>query len=233
VRRAATVLIAEDDPDILALVARLVERAGHTVVRAADGQEALKQLYERRPDLVMLDIGMPKLDGWQVLARIREVSDVPVLMLTAESQEIDKVRGLREGADDFVSKPFGRQELAARVDALLRRSMRSGPAEAPPDVTRVGGLEVDHEQRQATVGGSALALTPLEFRMLATFARNPGVVLTGDRIVELVWGENSYTAPEQVKVLVGRLRRKLDAVDGAPAIETVRGFGYRMARAAG
>jgi DNA-binding response OmpR family regulator len=125
-RRPATILIAEDDPDILALVARLVERAGHTVVRAMDGQEALKQLYERRPDLVMLDIGMPKLDGWQVLARIREVSDVPVLMLTAESQEIDRVRGLREGADDFVSKPFGRQELAARVDALLRRSMRSG-----------------------------------------------------------------------------------------------------------
>ncbi|MDX6555688.1 MAG: hypothetical protein QOD86_1883 [Miltoncostaeaceae bacterium] len=231
-RRPATILIAEDDPDILALVARLVERAGHTVVRAMDGQEALKQLYERRPDLVMLDIGMPKLDGWQVLARIREVSDVPVLMLTAESQEIDRVRGLREGADDFVSKPFGRQELAARVDALLRRSMRSGPTEAPPDVTRVGGLEIDHEQRQATVGGSPLALTPLEFRLIAIFARNAGVVLTGGRIVDLVWG-NSYTSPEQVKVLVGRLRRKLDAVEGAPAIETVRGFGYRMAREAG
>ena len=231
-RRPATVLIAEDDPDILALVARLVERAGHVVVRAMDGQEALKQLFERRPDLVILDIGMPKLDGWQVLERIREVSDVPVLMLTAESQELDKVRGLRQGADDFVTKPFGRQELAARVDALLRRGLKAGPAEAPPDVTRLGALEIDHEQRQATVNSTALGLTPLEFRMLAVFARNPGVVLTGDRIVELVWGDN-YTAPEQVKVLVGRLRRKLEAVDGVPAIETVRGFGYRMAREGG
>ncbi len=231
-RRPATVLIAEDDPDILALVARLIERAGHNVIRATDGQEALKQLFDRRPDLVLLDVGMPKLNGWQVLERIREVSDVPVLMLTAESQEMDKVRGLREGADDFVSKPFGRQELAARVDALLRRSMRSGPVEAPPDVTRIGPLEIDHEQRQASVGSVPLTLTPLEFRMLATFARNPGIVLTGDRIVELVWGDN-YTASEQVKVLVGRLRRKLEAAEGAPAIETVRGFGYRLAREPG
>jgi DNA-binding response OmpR family regulator len=98
-------------------------------------------------------------------------------------------------------------------------------------VTRVGALEIDHEQRQATIGSTALGLTPLEFRMLAVFARNPGVVLTGDRIVELVWGDN-YTSPEQVKVLVGRLRRKLEAVEDAPSIETVRGFGYRMARGA-
>lgn len=228
-RHPATVLIAEDDPDILALVARLVERAGHNVIRAMDGQEALKQLFDRRPDLVMLDVGMPKLDGWQVLERIREVSDVPVLMLTAESQEVDKVRGLRQGADDFVTKPFSRQELAARVDALLRRSLRTGQVEAPPQMTRVGALEIDHEQRQARVGSVPLTLTPLEFRMLAVLARNPGIVLTGDRIVELVWGDN-YTAPEQVKVLVGRLRRKLEAADGAPPIETVRGFGYRLAR---
>jgi DNA-binding response OmpR family regulator len=223
---AATVLVADDDPDILALVGRLVERAGHTVVRARDGQEALKALFDRRPDLVVLDIGMPKLQGWQVLERIREVSDVPVLMLTAESDELDKVRGLREGADDFVTKPFGRQELAARIDALLRRSLR-GRAEALPDVTRVGALEVDHEQRQAAVAGTILKLTPLEFRLLAAFARNPNQVLSGDRIIELVW-QGEFTAPEQVKVLVGRLRRKLAAPGGAPEIESVRGFGYRF-----
>jgi DNA-binding response OmpR family regulator len=224
----ATVLVADDDPDILALVGRLVERSGHTVVRASDGQEAVKALFERRPDLVVLDIGMPKLHGWQVLERIREVSDVPVLMLTAESDELDKVRGLREGADDFVTKPFGRQELAARIDALLRRSLRTRTAAQPlPDVTRAGTLEVDHEQRRATIGDVELQLTPLEFRLLAAFARNPNQVLSGDRIIELVW-QGEYTAPEQVKVLMGRLRRKVSAAPGGPEIETVRGFGYRL-----
>ncbi|HVL95508.1 MAG TPA: response regulator transcription factor [Solirubrobacteraceae bacterium] len=225
---AATVLVADDDPDVLALVGRLVEGAGHRVVSAGDGQEALQAVFERRPDLVVLDIGMPKLHGWQVLERIREVSDVPVLMLTGHSDELDKVRGLREGADDFVTKPFGTQELAARIDALLRRSARSRDAARPRDVSRVGPLEIDHRQRQASVGGAALTLTPLEFRLLAAFARNPGEVLSGERIIELVW-HGEFTAPEQVKLLVGRLRRKLAGADGAPPIETVRGFGYRLA----
>ena len=231
-RRPATVLIAEDDPDILALVARLIERAGHNVIRATDGQEALKQLFDRRPDLVLLDVGMPKLNGWQVLERIREVSDVRCLMLTAESQEMDKVRGLREGADDFVSKPFGRQELAAPGRRAAAAQHAVGPRRGAPRRHQDRPARDRSRAAAGDVGSVPLTLTPLEFRMLATFARNPGIVLTGDRIVELVWGDN-YTAPEQVKVLVGRLRRKLERADGAPAIETVRGFGYRLAREPG
>ena len=227
----ATVLVADDDPDILALVAGLLERSGHAVVRARDGQEAVKALFERRPDLVVLDIGMPKLHGWQVLERIREVSDVPVLMLTAQGSEMDKVRGLRAGADDFVTKPFGRQELSARVDALLRRSATRKPGADMPDVTRLGTLEIDHEQRLARVGQDELALTPLEFRMLAAFAIHPRQILSNERIIDLVW-EDDFTASEQVKLLVGRLRRKLADAPGAPTIETVRGFGYRFVPAA-
>ena len=118
----STVLVADDSPEMLMTVAALLERAGHTVARAADGQEALRAVYERRPNLVLLDVEMPGLDGWQVLDRIRDLSDVPVMMLTAEGNETDKVRGLRGGADDYVTKPFGGGELVARVEALPRRS---------------------------------------------------------------------------------------------------------------
>ena len=222
-----TILVADDDPDILTLVATLLEREGHVVVRAEDGQQAVKCLFERRPDLVILDVDMPRLDGWQVLDRIREVSSVPVIMLTAQSGELEKVRGLRGGADDYVTKPFGRQELAARVDAALRRSAASGEAEAPPDVTQVGTLAIDHEQRLASIDGEELGLTPLEFRLLAVFARNPRQILSNDRIIDLVW-DDDYTAAEQVKLLVGRLRKKIADNPGAPEIETVRGFGYRL-----
>lgn len=227
---ASKILVADDDPDLLHLVATLLERAGHEVVRSADGQEAMRAVYERRPDLVVLDIGMPGLDGWQVLERIREVSDVPVLVLTAESDELDKVRGLRAGADDFVTKPFGRQELLARVEAVLRRGRRgAGRAGGTQDVdvTQHGPLSVDHVQRVARVGDRELRVTPLEFRLLAVFARNPRQVLSGEQIVEQVWGD-PYVATEQVKLLVGRLRRKVVPPLDAGAIETVRGFGYRF-----
>jgi DNA-binding response OmpR family regulator len=222
-----TILVADDDPDILMLVATMLEREGHVVVRAEDGQAAVKCLFERRPDLVILDIDMPRLDGWQVLERIREVSSVPVIMLTAQGGELDKVRGLRGGADDYVTKPFGRQELAARVDAALRRGAAATEAAAPPDVTQVGTLTIDHEQRLASIGGEELNLTPLEFRLLAVFARNPRQILSNDRIIDLVW-DDDYTATEQVKLLVGRLRKKIAGQPGAPEIETVRGFGYRL-----
>jgi DNA-binding response OmpR family regulator len=228
---AATVLVADDDPDVLNLVATLLERAGHHVARAKDGSEAIKAVYGRRPDAVVLDISMPGLDGWQVLERIREVSEVPVLMLTAESDELDKVRGLRSGADDFVTKPFGRQELLARVEALLRRSRGRAGADREVDVSEHGALRVDHQQRLATVAGEELKLTPLEFRLLAAFARNPRQVLSGDQIVDLVW-DDPFTAQDQVKLLVGRLRKKLGGPE-AGEIETVRGFGYRFTPPAG
>ena len=223
----ATVLVADDDPDILRLVTRLLEGFGHTVVQAADGQAALKGVFDRKPDLVVLDIGMPKMGGWQVLERIREVSDVPVLMLTAQGDELDKVRGLRSGADDFVTKPFGRQELVARVDALLRRRALSAGSAPDADVYIDSALTVDHTQRLAQAGDVELRLTPLEFRLLAVLVRNAGQLLSGQQLVELVWGDH-FASADQVKLLVGRLRRKLAEQPGGPEIETVRGFGYRF-----
>jgi DNA-binding response OmpR family regulator len=223
--RAPPILIADDDADVRRLIAGLLARAGHSVLEAADGREALRLLYARRPGLVVLDVTMPALDGWQVLERIREVSDVPVLMLTASGEELNRVRGLRAGADDYVPKPFGRQELLARVEALLRRAGgRSEVAEAYRD----DFVEVDFEQRRVRVRGDPVSLTPLEFRLLGAFVRHPGQLLSRDQLLELAWGDPSTRSGDEVKLYVAYLRRKLDAVAGAGStIETVRGFGYR------
>lgn len=218
----------EDEDDVRRLVRVLLERAGHGVVEAASGHEALRRLDEQRPDLVVLDVAMPELDGWQTLERIRDVSDVPVLMLTACAGELDKVRGLRGGADDYVTKPFGRQELLARVEALLRRTSR------PPTVRTAyedAALRIDYVSREVTVGGPGgriVSLTPLEFRLLSAFVHHPNETLGRTRLLELVWRDADGFGGDQVKLYVGYLRRKLgwDAAGGGP-LETVRGFGYR------
>lgn len=219
------ILIADDDADIRRLIVGLLERAGFRALQAANGRDALRLLYAHRPAAVVLDVTMPALDGWQVLERIREVSDVPVLMLTAKGEELDRVRGLRAGADDYVPKPFGRLELLARIEALLRRS--SGRVEMPASY-RDDLLEVDFEQRRVLVRGEPAPLTPLEFRLLGAFLHHPGQVLSRDQLLELAWGDPSTRSADEVKLYVGYLRRKLDAAAGAgSAIETVRGFGYR------
>jgi DNA-binding response OmpR family regulator len=219
-----SILVVDDDDDIRALVGELLERAGHVVIKAPDGESALKLFYSRQPDLVVLDVSMPGLDGWEVLKRIRELSDVPVLMLTARAEELEKVRGLRAGADDYVTKPFGRQELLARVDATVRRG-RSAPQ--AQETYADDFLTVDFAQRKVTAGGVELALTPLEFRLLGAFVRNQNQVLSHDQLLELAWGDRSADR-DQVKLYVGYLRRKLGTgVGDESPIETVRGFGYR------
>jgi DNA-binding response OmpR family regulator len=219
------VLVADDDLDVRTLVRTLLERAGHEVVEAADGRECLRAVYERHPSLVVLDVGMPALDRWQTLERIREVADVPVLLLTAHGGSSTGVRGLRAGADDYVSKPFGRQELLARVDALLRRA-RGGPADVRGYVDDL--LEIDFTQRSVVANGLKVDLTPLEFRLLAAFVQHAGQLLSHRQLRELAWGDHDPHSRDQVKLYVGHLRRKLDSAirTGAP-IETVRGFGYR------
>jgi len=220
-----SILVVDDDDDIRALVGELLERAGHVVIKAPDGESALKLFYSRKPDLVVLDVSMPGLDGWEVLNRIRELSDVPVLMLTARAEEVEKVRGLRAGADDYVTKPFGRQELLARVDATLRRG-RSAPQ--AQETYADDFLTVDFAQRKVTAGGVELALTPLEFRVLGAFVRNQNQVLSHDQLLELAWGDARSADRDQVKLYVGYLRRKLGTgVGDESPIETVRGFGYR------
>jgi DNA-binding response OmpR family regulator len=217
------VLVVDDDADICSLVCRLLERAGFQAAGAFNGEEGLKKLFSLQPSLVVLDVGMPGMDGIQILERIRDVSDVPVLMLTAKGGELDKVRGLRAGADDYVTKPFGRQELLARVEALLRRRTR---ADGAPGIVSDPLVTIDFSQARVTADGKEVPLTPLEFRLLAAFVRHPNQVLSRDQLLELVWGP-SGASPAQVKLYVGYLRRKLEQTADASPIETVRGFGYR------
>jgi DNA-binding response OmpR family regulator len=218
------ILVVDDDADIRGLVRELLERRGFAVAEAADGKQALQAFYEGRPDLVLLDVSMPGLDGWATLERIRELSDVPVIMLTARSEELEKTRGLRAGADDYVTKPFGRQELLARVEALLRRAGGRDAAAAETYSDRF--VSIDFAQRAVTAGGQPVDLTPLEFRLLMAFVRHPNQVLSHEQLLELVWGDLDASR-EQVKLYVGYLRKKLspEAPDQAP-IETRRGFGY-------
>jgi DNA-binding response OmpR family regulator len=218
------VLLIDDDEDVRTLVRRLYERNDAEVIEAATGTDGLKALYGSRPDLVLLDITMPELDGWRVLNRIRELTDVPVLMLTAADRELEKVRALRAGADDYVTKPFGLQELLARSEALLRR--RRAKEEAPAKYADQL-VEVDFQSAEARAEGRPLNLTPLEFRLLSAFVRNPGQVLSPDQLLAMAWGDSGF-ARERVKIYVGYLRSKFrEAGVEDPPIETVRGFGYR------
>ena len=218
--------MVDDDPDIRSLVVELLSRAGHEIEQAPDGRSGLRALHAAPPDLVLLDVSMPDLDGWQTLERIRDLSDVPVIMLTARGDELERVRGLQAGADDYVTKPFGRQELVARVQALLRRSgaRTREAAEGYSDEL----VTIDFAQRTVTYSERDVALTPLEFKLLSAFVRHPRQVLSRNQLLELVWGDSYGVAGDQVKLYVGYLRRKLDpdAPEAVP-IETVRGFGYK------
>ena len=215
-------LVVDDEADVRGVVREILERAGYAVAEAPDGRAALREFFASPADLVLLDVSMPGLDGWQTLERIRDLSEVPVLMLTGHGAELEKVRGLRAGADDYVTKPFGRQELLARVEALLRRRARGVES---PDRYADGLVEIDFARREVTTAGEPVALTPLEFRLLAAFVRHPNQVLSREQLLELVWGDTHATAPSEVKLYVSYLRRKLGATPSP--IETVRGFGYR------
>jgi DNA-binding response OmpR family regulator len=221
----ASVLVVDDDADIRGLLRELLQRAGHVVHEAGDGREGLRIFHVERPDLIVLDASMPDLDGWQTLERIRDVSAVPVVMLTARAQEVDKVRGLRAGADDYVTKPFGRQELVARIEGLLRRGR---PATDSSQTYVDTFLKVDFTQRTVEAAGQNVQVTPLEFRLLGAFVRNRDQVLSHDQLVELAWGHGRAGGRDQLKLYVGYLRRKLgEPSSGGSPIETVRGFGYR------
>lgn len=219
------VLVIEDDADIALGVRIVLTRNGFDVTVAGDGREGLRVFHATRPELVILDIGLPGLDGWAVLERIRDLSDVPVLVLTALAQESDKVRGLRDGADDYLTKPFGNAELAARAQTLLRRRRAErDEAETYDD----GVVRVDFGSHEVSVDDAPVALTPTEFRLLAAFVRHRGQTLTQDMLLDLAWKDPLGIGPDRVKYSVMRLRRKLGARAGGDSpIEAVRGFGYR------
>jgi DNA-binding response OmpR family regulator len=217
-------LVVDDDEDIRALLRLILERGGFEVDEQADGRAALRAFHQGNHDLVVLDVTMPDLDGWEVLDRIRDLSEVPVLMLTARDSESDRVRGLRAGADDYVAKPFDRDELLERIRGLLRRA----PREDEPVSYADSFIQVDFVQRSASVEGREVPLTRLEYNLLEAFVRHPNQVLSQDQLLELAWEDPHAVSRDQVKLYVGYLRRKLGSrPDGSP-IETVRGFGYRF-----
>jgi DNA-binding response OmpR family regulator len=221
----ARILVVDDEADILDLLSELLGETGYEVVRASDGREAIRALFQTQPDLVLLDVAMPELDGWQTLERIRDVSDLPVLMLTARASEDDKVRGLRAGANDYVTKPFSTRELLARIEALLRAHKGS---RQPTETYADDFLTVDFADRAVAVEGSQVTLTPLEFKLLAAFVRNANRTLSSEELLDLAWDDPEAVKRGSVKLYVSYLRRKLSEAGRAEApIETVRGFGYR------
>ncbi|MCH8892440.1 MAG: response regulator transcription factor [Chloroflexi bacterium] len=224
------ILVIEDDEDIRTVVVARLTRAGYETTVAFDGKDGLRRFYGDRPDLVVLDIAMPVMDGWQVLERLREVSEVPVLILTAATQERDKLRGLRSGADDYITKPFSGEELLARIEVALRRASSSAE-EAETTGYSDPEIAIDFQKHEVFVRGEPIALSPTEFRLLAALTRSANQVLSQDQLLDQVWGSEYVGSLEVVRLYVGYLRRKIERNHEVPAlIETVRGFGYRYRR---
>ncbi len=222
------ILVVDDEPRYLRLVRFNLEAGGYHVVCAATGEEALAALAQRVPDLVILDIMLPGQDGFQVCARIREVSTVPIIMLTARGAEEDKVKGLRLGADDYVVKPFSAQELLARVEAVLRRTRVAEPSGRQASFI-LGDLRVDFMTQRVTVKDREVRLSPTEYRVLHYLASNAGRTVTQDDLLEKVWGLGYGGEHEVLRVTVWRLRQKLEDDSQHPRfIVTVPGVGYLL-----
>jgi len=224
------VLIADDDADLLDLMAYALRREGYTVLAAINGQQALQRYEAETPDILLLDVTMPKLNGFEVCRRIRREATTPIIMLTARDEEEDIVRGLQLGADDYVVKPFSAKQLMARMKAVLRRYRTDGYHE-PVSQLRVGDLVLDLQAYQATKAGKLVQLTPLEFRILYMLAMNEGRVIPYSRLVEYVWGYDSGDA-NLLKTHICHIRKKLGLTTEQPGgMRAVAGVGYSLARA--
>jgi DNA-binding response OmpR family regulator len=225
-----SVLVVDDEPTIADVVSRYLERAGYDVAVARDGKSALAQAAERRPDLVVLDLMLPGIDGLEVMRRLRELERdrMAIVLLTAKGEETDRVTGLRLGADDYVVKPFSPAELVARVDAILRR-VDTSPEQQPPLI--FDGLTIDPSARRAQIDGDEVALTQREFDLLLFFARHPGQAFTRQQLMDQVWQYSFYTDTSTVTVHVRRLRAKIERDPERPRfLETVWGVGYRFSQ---
>jgi DNA-binding response OmpR family regulator len=222
------ILIVDDEPPIVDMLAYNLKRANYEVLIARDGEEALAQARREQPDLIILDLMLPRLDGLEVCRALRRERDVPIIMLTARDAEVDRVVGLELGADDYVVKPFSVRELMARVKNVLRRAAPR-PAETAPDTIRVDRLTVDATRHEARLGDAELELTALEFDLLYTLALHAGQVLSREQLLEQVWGYEYHGDLRVVDAAVKRLRAKLRrAAPEAEVIETVRGVGYKL-----
>jgi len=219
-----TILVVDDERNILELARMYLEAEGYNVIVARDGKEALAQWRAAKPALMVLDLMLPQVDGWEVCRRVRAESDLPIIMLTARSDDVDKIVGLELGADDYLTKPFNPRELVARVKAVLRRA---GPASAKgARPLTLGGLVIDPARREAAVNGRPLALRAKEFDLLYALAEHKGVVLSREQLLSLVWGYDFYGETRTVDVHIAHLRHRL--ADTGITIETVWGVGYKL-----
>lgn len=219
------ILVVDDEPNIVDLTRVYLEREGFRVETAADGAQALARLQEREPALMILDLMLPEVDGYEVCRRTRAGSDLPILMLTARDEDVDKIVGLELGADDYLTKPFNPRELVARVKAILRRSER--PARAASKPIHLGDVTIDAARREVRVGEAAVALRAKEFDLLLALAEHRGLVLTREQLLKLAWGFDFAGETRTVDVHVAHLRKRL-AGSAAVRIETVTGVGYKL-----
>ena len=220
-----TILIVDDEQHIIDLARMYLELEGFRITSSTDGAEALKRILGERPALVVLDLMLPGLNGWEVCRRVRAESDVPIIMLTARSDDIDRIVGLELGADDYLTKPFNPRELVARVKAILRRSVKR--EKAPADsMIKLGNLIIYPERRTVTIDGQNVDLRVKEFDLLQTLAENRGVVFTREKLLDVVWGYDFAGETRTVDVHIAHLRHKLQGM--TPTVETVWGVGYRL-----
>lgn len=225
----ATILVVDDEPHVVRLVQANLQASGYQVLTATDGRTGLQAVEDKLPDLVILDLMMPGLDGYEVCRRIREYSDVPIIVLTARGAEIDKITCLDAGADDYLTKPFGVGELLARVRAVLRRSRSPEEIRNHPPF-RSGRLAIDFGRRRVTVDGNPVELSPTEYRLLATLARNADRVMLHEELLREVWGPEYRDEKEYLRLYIHYLRQKLEADPSHPQlILTQQGAGYRLA----
>jgi DNA-binding response OmpR family regulator len=227
VNRTVSIVVVDDERPLVDLVSRYLRREGYEVHAAFDGDEAIEVIGAVRPDVIVLDLMLPGIDGLEVARRVREDGDPYIVMLTARSDEVDRIVGLRVGADDYMTKPFSPNELVARIQAMLRRPRRAAPTEAGR--RRFGELTVDPLAREVHVGGRSVELTRLEFDLLDTLSAEPRVVFSKEQLLDRVWGSSEYRDDHVVAVHIANLRRKLgDTSDEPRFVRTVRGVGYRM-----
>ncbi len=217
------ILVVDDEPNIIELARLYLTREGYEVESAATGNEALSKQAAGNPDLIVLDLMLPDIDGYEVCRRVRAKSDVPILMLTARIEDVDKIVGLELGADDYLTKPYNPRELVARVRAILRR-FQTG--QKPGETMEIGKLRIDLPRQEVSVAGQLVKLRTKEFALLTTFVQNPGIVMSREKLLETVWGFDYYGESRTVDVHVNHLREKI-AGSGAQ-IETVRGTGYKI-----
>jgi two-component system alkaline phosphatase synthesis response regulator PhoP/two-component system response regulator ResD len=222
-----TILLVDDEQHIIDLAKMYLEQDGFRITSANDGAAALQRILSEKPALVVLDLMLPELDGWEVCRRVRAQSDVPIIMLTARADDIDKIVGLELGADDYLTKPFNPRELVARVKAILRRSEKRVPAQTPTDAPLViDNLHIYPERRLVLVNGSEVDLRMKEFDLLLTLAENRGIVFSREKLLDVVWGFDFAGETRTVDVHIAHLRHKLDGMQ--PQIETVWGVGYKL-----